>query len=89
MVNNIDFTVFVPVRSSLYCLVHLFDRSFVYLFVCSCVCGRVVLSCFGRVVDCSFGLLVVWLFRVVILFAWSFGRFLVCSSIRFVYLLSF
>ena len=64
MVENIDFTVFVFVCSFLYLLVHILDRSFVHLLVCSSVSGRACLfgrfwSCVREVV-CSFGCLVFW-----------------------------
>ena len=75
MVKNIDLTIFAFVRSLLYSLVLLFNRLSVHLFLCSLVCGRVVVWSCGRlfvwsftslfvrscvrVVDSSFGLLVV------------------------------
>ena len=74
MVKKIVFTIFVLVRSFLHLLVHLFDCSFVHMFVCS-----------GRVVSWS---LVVGLFGCVVgtlfvrLLVCSFGCFFVCSCVR-------
>ena len=96
MVKNIDFTIFVsiyPFVSLIVSSLVLFDRSFVHLFVCSCVCGRVVILSSGRLVVCSagrffvcfflaFGRLFVWSCdRLVILLTWSFDLFFVCSSV--------
>ena len=106
MVKNIDFTIFVsiyPFVSLFVSSLVLFDRSFVHLFVGSCVCGRVVILSSGRLVVCSagrvfvcffsaFGRLFVWSCdRLVISFAWSFNLFFVCSSVfdLFIYFVSF
>ena len=59
MVKNIDLTIFAFVRSLLYSLVLLFNRLFVHLFLCSLVCGRVVVWSYGRLFVWSFGSLFV------------------------------
>lgn len=104
MVGNIDCTIFVSIYPFVSLFVRsfiLFDCSFAHLFVCSCVCGRVVVLSSGRLMLCSAGRLFVcffgfWSFvRVVVwsfghfvrLIFWSFLRVFVC--IRFVYFLSF
>ena len=85
MVKNIDFTFFAFVRSLLYSLVLLFNRLFVHLFLCSLVCGRVVVWSYGRLFVWSFGSLFVRSFvRVVdssfgLLVACSYGRVIVWS----------
>ena len=66
-----------------------FGRVFVFFFRLLVAVRLLAGSC-GRLVFCCFGSLFVWSCdRLVILFARSFGRFFVCSSIRFVYFLSF
>ena len=93
MVKKIDFSSFVFVRSILDLLFHLLDRSFINFFVCSCVCGRVVVWSFGRLVVCSGGRL---FFGCLSSFSrlfvcscdrwmvWSFGVWVVCSCGRVV-----
>ena len=102
MVKNIDFTIFVsiyPFVSLFVSSLVLFDRSFVHLFVCSCVCGHFVFWSFGRVFGRSFFCffffgfwsfvrVVVWSFgHFIRLIFWSFLRVFVC--IRFVKFVSF
>jgi len=104
MVKNIDFTIFVSIYPFVSLFVSplvLFDRSFVHLFVCSCVCGHFVIWSFGRVygrsffvcffrllVVCSCGRVVVWSFgHFIRLIFWSFLRVFVC--ILFVKFVSF
>ena len=75
MVKNIDFTIFVFVRSFLDLLVHLFDCSFVHLFVCLRSSGRLVFSSFARLVVCSGGRFLIWSFRLLVVC--SFARMFV------------
>ena len=80
MVKNIDFTIFVsiyPFVSLIFSSLVLFDRSFVHLFVCSCVCGRVVILSSGRLVVCSAGRFFVCFFRLLVVC--SCGRVIVWS----------
>ena len=79
MVKNIDFTIFVsiyPFVSLFVSSLVLFDRSFIHLFVCSCLwsCGHFVFwSCvrqvvflfvfFRLLVVCSCGRVIVWSFH--------------------------
>ena len=86
MVKNINFTIFVFVRSLLYSLVLLFNRSFVHLFACSCVCGRVIVWSYGRLFVWSFGSFFlfgrVFVWSIVRLVDSSFGLLVLCSCRR-------
>ena len=79
MVKNIDFSISILVRSSLYLLVDLFDRSFVHLFVPFVF---VVLLSFGHLIVCLFARM--WSTRprkneqLVHLVFWSFVRLFEC-----------